>query len=322
MVYDVFISYASEDRNIANAACHALEERRIKCWIAPRDVKPGTNYGEAIVDGIGHCSVMLLVFSSRSNRSQHVLREVERAVGKGLYIIPLRIEDVIPSEAMEYFISTTHWLDAMTPPMEDHLRELVDAVETMLLSCRRDAGYEKKKPPRDLPFQMRDIDLTCFEIGCEIILYAAYGGKIGIGRLRLGDKLKSIKVWDETISNFLSSGTREDRLDRLSDIISIINDSMVEEMGGTATRWYELGWRSVTLAVLGSDYISEPKGEKLKGIRHAGNELLVALEGLDLLDQGGIKDLERALKGPLTGFAEINRGIDGTTDLIKMIRCC
>jgi hypothetical protein len=72
---------------------------------------------------------MVLAFSGHANTSPQIRREVERAVNKGIPIIPLRIEDVQPSRALEYFISTPHWLDAFTPPLERHLNRLAQAIQ-------------------------------------------------------------------------------------------------------------------------------------------------------------------------------------------------
>jgi DNA-directed RNA polymerase subunit RPC12/RpoP len=129
---DVFISHSKNDKTTADALCAALEAAGICCWIAPRDITPGKEWGEAIIDGISHCTVMLLIFSSNSNQSQQVRREVERAVAKEIVIIPLRIEDVPMTKAMEYFLSSPHWLDALTPPLESHLPKLVRTVKLLL----------------------------------------------------------------------------------------------------------------------------------------------------------------------------------------------
>jgi hypothetical protein len=144
MAHDVFISYAVEDRTVANAVCATLEANRIRCWIAPRDVLPGVSYAEALVDAISESSLMVLVFSSRSNNSPHVMREVERAASKGIPILPFRIEDVAPSKSMEFFLSTPHWLDALTPPLEKHLGHLAGTVEMLLSRIRKPKeGTEK-----------------------------------------------------------------------------------------------------------------------------------------------------------------------------------
>src|SRR5690348_6729072 len=115
MPHDVFISYSSRDKTTADAVCAKLEQAGIRCWIAPRDVLAGTQYGEAIIDAINGASVMVLVFSAACNESPHVRAEVERAASKGLAVLPLRIEQVLPAKALEFFLSSPHWLDAMTP---------------------------------------------------------------------------------------------------------------------------------------------------------------------------------------------------------------
>lgn len=125
MGHDVFISYSNRDKKVADAACARLEQAGHRCWIAPRDIAGG-EWGKAIVEGIRGARLFVLIFSAHANRSPQVNREVERAVSNGLPIIPFRIEDVTPSDALEYFISNQHWLDALTPPMVRHLDHLAD----------------------------------------------------------------------------------------------------------------------------------------------------------------------------------------------------
>ena len=132
MAHDVFISYSNKDKPTADAVCAALEANGIRCWIAPRDILPGSDWGEAIIDAIHGCRAMLLIFSSNSNSSAQIKREVERSVNAGIPVVPFRIEDVMPSKTLEYFISTQHWLDALTPPMEQHLHYLVNTMRAIL----------------------------------------------------------------------------------------------------------------------------------------------------------------------------------------------
>jgi hypothetical protein len=132
MAHDVFISYSSRDKPIADAACAALEARGVRCWIAPRDIPAGMEWAESIMAAIHESRVLLLVFSANANQSQQVRREVERGVSTGLPIIPLRVEDVAPSQAMEYFLGSVHWLDARTPPLERHLQHLAETVQLIL----------------------------------------------------------------------------------------------------------------------------------------------------------------------------------------------
>ena len=132
VTHDVFISYSARDKAVADALCATLESRKIRCWIAPRDVLPGTDYPAALVEALNSSRVFVLVFSKESNESTHVMREVQVAVSNGMPIIPFRIEDVKPTESMQFFLCTPHWLDAMTPPLEKHLQRLADTVQTLL----------------------------------------------------------------------------------------------------------------------------------------------------------------------------------------------
>jgi len=52
MAHDVFISYSSKDKSVADAVCATLEGRKIRCWIAPRDVSPGDSWAASIVKSI------------------------------------------------------------------------------------------------------------------------------------------------------------------------------------------------------------------------------------------------------------------------------
>jgi len=134
MPHDVFISYAArgKDKLVADAVCAELEKQKIRCWIAPRDVPAGQSFAGSIVESIKNARVFVIVFSDNSNQSPQVLREVERAVHKGIPIVPFRIEEFTPTKDMEYFLSSTHWLDALTSPLEKHLHRLANTVRYLL----------------------------------------------------------------------------------------------------------------------------------------------------------------------------------------------
>jgi hypothetical protein len=133
---DVFISYSSKDKPAADTVCALLERDGVRCWIAPRDILPGREWAESILHGISRARVFVLVFSAAANTSPQVRREVERAVHNEVPIIPFRVEDVAPNESLEYFISTPHWLDAFTPPLEAHVQRLRDSIEGLMSRVR------------------------------------------------------------------------------------------------------------------------------------------------------------------------------------------
>ena len=149
MAHDVFISHSSQDREVALAACEAIERGGHRCWIAPRDILPGQDYGEAIVDGIRAARVFVLIFSAHSSESPQVRRETERAANAGLAMVPVRIEEAQPSKSLEYFISSAHWLDAFPPPLDPHLAYLEAAVDRLLGG--EATGRPLTMPPRPMP---------------------------------------------------------------------------------------------------------------------------------------------------------------------------
>jgi hypothetical protein len=72
----VFISYASQDAAVAAALVEALERHGIACWIAPRDVKAGALYADAIVRAISSAKAFVLVLSESAVASSHVSKEI------------------------------------------------------------------------------------------------------------------------------------------------------------------------------------------------------------------------------------------------------
>ena len=140
MAHDVFISYSHKDKNTADAVCSLMENNGIRCWMAPRDIIPGTPFAEAIIDGIKGSKVFVLIYSSNSNHSNQVIKEVDRAVHHGLAIIPLRLEDIPMSKQLEYYVSNVHWLDALTPPLEIHISKLSKVVQMLMTMDQVDNG--------------------------------------------------------------------------------------------------------------------------------------------------------------------------------------
>jgi hypothetical protein len=150
MAYDVFLSHSHVDKHYADAICHCLERAGVRCWVAPRDIRPSEDWAEAIINGMDQCRILLLIFSSSSNNSPQVRREVERAVNKGLTILPVRIEAVAPSKSLEYFISTQHWLDAFDRDLDASLAELLRGV-TATLGPRGEDGQAPAFIPAPAP---------------------------------------------------------------------------------------------------------------------------------------------------------------------------
>jgi hypothetical protein len=178
MTHDVFISHMSHDRDVADAACIALEQRGFRCWIAPRDLIAGQDHGTAISEAIRGSGAFLAIFSAGSAEAPQAWREIEQAEGEGLPVIAFRIADV------ERSLAAAHWVDALTPPIAPHLDYLGDTVADLLEAARR-GPLMPTSPPGPLPRRRRapawlPIALAGAAGLVAIALAAAYvGGRAG-----------------------------------------------------------------------------------------------------------------------------------------------
>ena len=139
MPHDVFISYSHRDKAVADAVCARLETAGMRCWYAPRDITPGMDWAASIIDAINATKVMVLVFTDFSNASPQVIREINKAVSSGVTIVPFKLTQSAPSDAMEYYLSTVHWLDALNRPLDESIEELCSYVGA-IISHHRAAG--------------------------------------------------------------------------------------------------------------------------------------------------------------------------------------
>jgi formylglycine-generating enzyme required for sulfatase activity len=136
MMERIFISYASENAPVAERIRTGLEQAGVACWIAPRDIEPGTSFPAAITAAIQSCGAQVLLLTPESNASRHVLSEVELAFNAGKPILAILVGKVTPSSDLQYFISTSHWFDAETSFDDDDLAKLKVDLEKLLAGER------------------------------------------------------------------------------------------------------------------------------------------------------------------------------------------
>ena len=146
---DAFISYASHDAAAATALVDALERAGIACWIAPRDVRAGALYADAIVRAISSAKTFVLVLSESSIDSSHVSKEIERASSKKRPIIALRIDAAPLTPALEYFLSESQWVEAQTGNMQAAYAKLIDAIRGLAPIGMGTLPAERRAPSAD-----------------------------------------------------------------------------------------------------------------------------------------------------------------------------
>jgi TolB-like protein/lipoprotein NlpI len=168
-VSGVFISYASPDAAVADAIVAALERAEIPCWIAPRDVKPGARYADAIVRAINEAGALVLVLSANAMGSDHVAREVERAASKRKRLIAFRIDATALSPELEYFLSNSQWIDAAALAMPVALGKLAEAI-----------GQGWATRPQQIPETKRAVG-TKKRVAVAAVVAMALGGIVAMG---------------------------------------------------------------------------------------------------------------------------------------------
>lgn len=216
MEHDIFISYSSKDRHIAENICTLLEDNNIKCWMAPRNIVPGKEWGEAIVDAISTSKIMVLVFSSASNESQQVVREVERAVNKNLIIVTFRIENILPTKSLEYFLYSTDWLDAYSNDKKTNVGKLVETISELVKSPEtyKHSVFNRK---HSSPIKKKKLLLITSAIVILIMIVSGsvYGinSKINNGKQKFGKTIETKKN-----RNLLNKNSEEKNLQNKSEV--------------------------------------------------------------------------------------------------------
>ncbi len=140
MAHDVFISYSTKNMDYAEAVCENLESNGVECWIAPRNIKTGTNYAKEIMDGLEAAKIVVLVFSKDAQESEYVNNEIDTAFSSGKHIVSLKADDSFPEKKMEFFLKNTQWLDASPTALKEQNKTLDDCYAQLVKDVKRVLG--------------------------------------------------------------------------------------------------------------------------------------------------------------------------------------
>ncbi len=257
----VFISYASADVGIAQKVCSALETAGIRCWIAPRNVLPGTLYAEGIVRAIDESRVLVLVLSKDAVASAHVGKELERATSKRHPIIAVRVDSSPLTPAFEYFLNESQWVEAGPGGTDAAIAKVVDAVGRHLAP-----GSAAALPEPQAPAPMETKSRRAWGIAAAIVLLTLVAAYFLAGRLRV-QVPATIAVADRSIAvlPFVDMSEKKDQ--------EYFGDGMAEEI-------LDLLVKIPGLKVIGRTSSFQFKG-KTDDLRAIGMQLGVAyvLEG-------------------------------------------
>ena len=131
-----YISYSTKDIAIANNVCKVLEDNDLKCWIAPRDINPGLNYSDEIMNGIASSKILVCILSKSSQQSHFVLNEIDMAVSRKKPILVYKIDES-SLDGMEFILMGAQFIDASSSLKYD---DLVENVKLLSLSTLHDSA--------------------------------------------------------------------------------------------------------------------------------------------------------------------------------------
>ncbi len=102
MSAEVFISYASKDRERILDLVDRLESDGVSVWIDQMSIEGATMWSQEIVSAIRNCKVLVLAISGNSADSKNVVKELALASEDQKNILPVYLESAEIPESMAY----------------------------------------------------------------------------------------------------------------------------------------------------------------------------------------------------------------------------
>ncbi len=98
--YSCFISYSSKDQDFAERLYADLQNKGVRCWFAPQDLRIGAKTWDTIDEAIRHRDKVVLILSQQAIASDWVEDEVNKAFAeererKQTVLFPIRLDDAV-----------------------------------------------------------------------------------------------------------------------------------------------------------------------------------------------------------------------------------
>ena len=101
----VFISYKSEEYDIANRVRTEMEQSGVPCWMAPESIPGGSSYAEEIPAAIQGCGAFVLILTKKSQNSKWIKRELDIAISKDKLIMPFVPRKINFNNEMSFYLN-------------------------------------------------------------------------------------------------------------------------------------------------------------------------------------------------------------------------
>ena len=87
--------------------------------------------------------------------------ELTLAMNSNVIVILFKIDDIAPKGVLQYYLTNTHWLDAMNPPTAKQIQELVKTVSSFIDIEKKGTAdlYVSDKEAADEPIEEKRLGL-------------------------------------------------------------------------------------------------------------------------------------------------------------------
>ena len=279
--HDVFISYSTKNKNVADAVVADFEQNGIKCWYAPRDILPGEEWVTAITNALEGSKALVLIFTEESNNSRQVMNEIAVAFNAGLTIVPFKLTNDQMSSELEYYLTRVHWLDAVSKPLKKNIQALREYIE-VIISAENGAapvrsGSEEKNTSagkKEKRFLVPGIILVAVLL--VVLIFA------GIRGYRIVERNKELKVFGQALGLYYDGTAGFENSESAREAFEAISDSYPD-------KYYYLGM----IGERGYDYEAALENYKI-GIDKGSRLSLLGMGNLYLNGYAVTRDVVKA----------------------------
>lgn len=177
-----FISYKTDDVEVARWVKEKLEEKGIPCWFAPVSIPGGSNYAKEIPKAIRNSSAFILILSKTTHESKYVPKEIDLAINTDKLILPFMIDDFELSDDFGFYLSNVNRF-----PAYESREKCID-----LIASRIQNTIIPPPPPPPLP-PPPPVDRSSRSFALTLLL-AIFLGYFGIHRFYTGKIVTGI-IW-------------------------------------------------------------------------------------------------------------------------------
>ena len=202
---EVFISYSSKEKEMADLVRETLENNGISCWMAPESIPASSGYAAEITEAISNCKVVVLMLSYPSMESKWVTKEVDFAICENKPIIPFHIDDSKLNKTFQLYLNNVQHINAYKR-VKMALGDLLENVNALVGKEKTSSGRIHLKPSYREPihnFSGRDEELALVEEKFKNHNIVTLSGIGGIGKSEIA-KAYAVKSYKEKVHDMVT----------------------------------------------------------------------------------------------------------------------